>query len=312
MKLLKEQPMMISKGLVFDIKRFAIHDGKGIRTTVFLKGCPLRCKWCQNPEGLLIKKQPIFLKRLCIGCKLCKENALENQIIYKDRPYFNLSYQGDFDNLVKVCPTNAIQYDSLEYSVDELLKEIKSDLVFFQEEGGVTFSGGEPFSQFEFLLEILKVCKESNIDTAIETTCYTSLDNLKAVLPYLDTIYCDLKFFKDEKHIEGTRVSNKLVLDNIKYLLKSEYKDKVIIRTPLIPSQTGDKENIREIASYISSLYPDIRYELLNYNPLASSKYDLTQFKYGIDKKYKAYTKSQMNEFYEVAIQAGIKNLIIE
>lgn len=303
--------MKTSKALVFDIKRFAVHDGYGLRTTVFFKGCPLRCKWCQNPEGLSIKKRPIYFEKSCIHCRRCEQYAHDNQITYNNRPYFNLDYS-DFDNLIDVCPAGAIRYDSQEYSVEELIDKIKEDEIFFRNNGGVTFSGGEPFYQGEFLIEILKRCKEERIHTAIETTLYTSLDLIKQALPYLDLIYIDLKIFDEEKHKKYTNVSSKIIKQHIQYILESEYKDRVIMRTPLIPSMTAFDENIMLISRFLVQLYPDVKYELLNYNPLASSKYELVDLEYGVDKHYKMFNKEQMAHFYDIVYASGLKNLIIE
>jgi len=305
--------MKIFKALIFDIKRFAVHDGTGLRTTVFFKGCPLRCKWCQNPEGLSPKKRPIYFKNSCIHCRRCEEFSLENQMTYQNnRPYFNLEYNGDFDNLVKYCPSGAIRYDSEEYDVESLIDKIKEDQVFFRDDGGVTFSGGEPLMQGEFLVEILKKCQEEGIHTAIETSMYASLEFVKKVLPYLDLIYIDLKVFDEEKHKALTGVSCKCIKDNIQYILESEYKNKVIIRTPLIPAMTATDDNITNIANFLVSIYPEVKYELLNYNPLASSKYELVDLEYGVDKRYKMFNKEQMQYFYNIVYQTGLKNLVIE
>ena len=123
--------MTTSKALVFDIKRFAVHDGDGIRTTIFFKGCPLHCIWCQNPEGISPQRQPVYFQNNCIHCRCCEKYAKAGQMIYQnDRPYFNKDYQGDFDNLVNICPSSAIRYDSQYYDVDMLMKEIESDRVF--------------------------------------------------------------------------------------------------------------------------------------------------------------------------------------
>lgn len=313
MKLLKEQHMKIFKALVFDVKRFAVHDGQGLRTTVFFKGCPLRCKWCQNPEGLSIQRRPIYFKNSCIHCRRCERFSKEHQMKYENnRPYFNLKYEGDFDNLIKVCPSSAIRYDSEEYDIDKLIEKIKEDQIFFRDDGGVTFSGGEPLMQGEFLTTILKKCKEEGIHTAIETTLYASLDLIKDILPYLDLIYVDLKVFDENKHREFTGVSSKIIKEHIRYILESEHKDKVIIRTPLIPSMTATNDNIINIANFLVNIYPEVKYELLNYNPLASSKYELVDLEYSIDKQYKIFSKKQMQHFNDIVYRRGLKNLIIE
>lgn len=305
--------MKTSKALIFDIKRFAVHDGDGLRTTVFFKGCPLRCLWCQNPEGIEAKRKVVYFKNRCIHCRRCIKFANIDQMEYKNnRPYFNHQYLGDFDNLINGCPTNAISYDSIEYDIDTLMEKIKADQVFFQDTGGVTFSGGEPLMQGEFLLEILKRCKIENIHCAIETSLYAPIELIKKILPYLDLIYIDLKIFDETKHQQLTNVSSKLIKKQIKYILQSKHKDKVIIRTPLIPTMTAFDENIKAIASFLVDLYPNVKYELLNYNPLASSKYELVDFEYGVDKKYKMFDESKMQHFYDLVYQTGLKNLIIE
>lgn len=305
--------MKISKALVFDIKRFAVHDGQGLRTTVFFKGCPLRCKWCQNPEGLSPKRRLIYFENSCIHCRRCEQFSKENQMTYKnDRPYFSIDYSGNFDNLVRACPAAAIRYDSEEYDIERLLEKIKEDQVFFRHDGGVTFSGGEPLMQGEFLVDILKRCKEEGIHTAIETTLYASLDLIKKVLPYLDLIYVDLKVFDENKHEELTNVLSKKIKEHIQYVLESEHHDKVIIRTPLIPSMTATDDNITNISNFLVNIYPEVKYELLNYNPLAPSKYELVDLEYGVDKQYKMFNKKQMQHFYDIVYATGLKNLIIE
>lgn len=312
MRSLREQRMKTSKALVFDIKRFAIHDGSGIRTTVFFKGCPLRCKWCQNPEGLSSKRRPIYLKNKCIHCHRCEYMAKENQMIYQNnRPYFNLTYD-DFHNLVKVCPTGAIRYDSKEYDIERLMEKIKEDRVFFRNDGGVTFSGGEPLMQGDFLIELLKRCHKERIHTAIETTLYAPIEVIQRVLPYLDLIYIDLKIFDEKKHQELTGVSSQMIKEHIQYVLESKHKNKVIVRTPLIPTMSATDDNITSISQFLVQIYPEVKYELLNYNPLASSKYELVDLEYGVDKQYKMLSKEEMQHFYDLVCQIGLKNLIIE
>lgn len=304
--------MTTSKGLIFDIKRFAVHDGDGIRTTIFLKGCPLHCLWCQNPEGISFQRRPIFMENLCIHCQSCDQFSKEGQMEYRLRPYFHKDYQGDFDNLVRICPSGAIRYDSEYYDIETLMQKIRDDRVFYRDNGGVTFSGGEPFSQAEFLIEMLKRCHQEKIHTAIETTLYTSLENIKKALPYLNQIYIDLKINDNKNHQHYVGGSLKIIQDNIRYVLESEHKDKVIIRTPLIPEITALDENIASISRFLSHIYPDVTYELLNYNPLASAKYEYVDFDYGVNKDVQKLTSKQMGEFYQIVYQNGIKNLIKE
>lgn len=298
--------MTTSNYLVFDIKRFAVHDGAGIRTTIFFKGCPLRCRWCQNPEGLLPTRQPIYFEDKCLHCRNCEKHS-QGQLIYQNRPLFKTN--DGFVEIIKYCPGGAIRYDSTYYSLEELKNKVMEDEVFFKYGGGVTLSGGEPFMQGEKLIVLLKELHK-DVHTAIETSLYTSLDLLKQALPYLDRIYCDMKIYDEDEHIKATGVSNKVIKENLSYLLSSEHKDKVIVRTPLIPEYSAKDKNIQEIASFLYALDPDIKYELLNYNPLAQAKYDLTSFDYGLDKDLKAFDQKTLDHYYQIVKDSGIKNII--
>ena len=234
---------------------------------------------------------------------------MPDQMRYDKRPYFNLKYSGSFDNLVHVCPSSAIRYDSTLYMVKELASKIEEDKIFFKRNGGVTFSGGEPFLQKEFLIDILKECKKRGIHTAIESSFYTDLELVKETALYLDLIFADLKVFDEADHKAMTGVSNQKILRNIEYLLTSEHKEKVIIRTPLIPGYNASEKNLKQISGFISGLYPEVKYEMLNYNPLASSKYDLVDMEYEPG-KLKPFTLDEIEGFKKVVKEAGIKNLI--
>ena len=268
MKSSPEQVMTKSKGIVFDIKRFATHDGNGIRTTMFFKGCPLRCKWCHNPEGLKKQPQILYMENQCIHCQTCVHTSKNKGVEWVDgNIVIHRDIKDNWDEIVYMCPTTAICFDSKE-------------------------------------------CKRRNVHTAIESSFYTDLDIVKKVVPYLHQIYCDCKLFDEQKHIEYTGVSNQKIRKNIEYLLTSEHKDKVIIRTPLIPTMSATEENIASISSFLSNLYPDVKYELLNYNPLAKSKYAYLDMEFCFKDNPELYTSSQMEEFYSIALKNGIKNLI--
>ncbi|MDO4480264.1 MAG: glycyl-radical enzyme activating protein [Erysipelotrichaceae bacterium] len=311
MKSSPEQVMTKSKGIVFDIKRFATHDGNGIRTTMFFKGCPLRCKWCHNPEGLKKQPQILYMENQCIHCQTCVHTSKNKGVEWVDgNIVIHRDIKDNWDEIVYMCPTTAICFDSKEYTFVAACDELFKDIAFFSYGGGVTFSGGEPFLQYEFMLSLLKECKRRNVHTAIESSFYTDLDIVKKVVPYLDQIYCDCKLFDEQKHIEYTGISNQKIRKNIEYLLTSEHKDKVIIRTPLIPTMSATEENIASISSFLSNLYPDVKYELLNYNPLAKSKYAYLDMEFCFKDNPELYTSSQMEEFYSIALKNGIKNLI--
>lgn len=298
------------KGLVFDIERFAVHDGQGIRTTVFLKGCPLRCRWCHNPEGLEVRRRPVFRKEKCMYCHHCQQSF--DSISWnqeRDRPVFSME-EDDFDQAVYDCPTNAITYDSKWISPQELVKQLEKDKPFFRDEGGVTFSGGEPLRQSEFLLDCLKLCRKKGIHTAIETSLCANPEAVKKAAPLLDQIFFDIKILDDKTHQAMTSASNLLILKNAAWLLESPYADRITARTPLIPGCTATKENIEAIADFIASHNPDVRYELLNFNPLASSKYELAGKDYTLDPTLKKFSPSQMEEFRNLARAKGVKNII--
>ena len=218
----------------------------------------------------------------------------------------------DWDAICDVCPTLALSMDAKEYTVEKCVHEILKDEIFFKREGGVTFSGGEPFLQSDFLIDLLKACKEKGIHTAIETSLYTDLENVQKALPYLDQIYCDCKLYDENLHKQYTGVSNEKILKNIAYLLQSNKKAHVIVRTPLIPTMTASFENISSISEFLVSCYEDVHYEILNYNPLAQSKYVYLDMEYCFKENPKMYSSEKMQEFYDCAKQNGIKNLVID
>ncbi len=300
-------------GRIFDIRRFSTHDGSGIRTTVFMKGCPLRCIWCQNPEGIDSQILPVRMENTCIHCGRCAEISRkggvkeEQGVLRVDRTKCD-----EWDRIIEECPSGAFVMDARYYSSDELMKELLKDRIFYKHGGGVTFSGGEPLMQDAFLEEILKKLKKEGIHTAVETSLHVSEEALEKQLSYLDTIYADMKIYDEQKHRKCTGVSNQLIRKNLEKLLKSSFKNKVIIRTPLIPVYTATEENLAAVAEFLTDLYPDVRYELLNYNPLAEAKYHLVGKTYCFKENPGLYSKEQMLQFGQIVKEHGVKNLIME
>lgn len=301
------------KGFIFDFKRFSTHDGNGIRTTVFLKGCSLRCVWCQNPEGISIKQRPLYFQNKCIHCGTCLTHSI-NGGVYEEQGQIRLdiSKEEDWQKIVEECPAVAIAMDSKEYTVDEVVKEVLKDEVFFKYDGGVTLSGGEPLFQHAFAIEILKKLKEHNVKTTIETALNIPTEVVEEALNYLDFVFADCKIMEEEAHRKYTGVSNRLIKKNLEMLLASDKRDCVTIRTPLIPGFTTSEKNIAEIAKFISGIYPDVKYELLNYNPLAQAKYTMVDKEYCYEENPKMYTDAQMRAFGKIATDNGVRNLILE
>ena len=301
---------MKNKALVLDIRRFSTHDGVGIRTTVFFKGCPLHCVWCQNPEGIAPQTKLVYFANSCILCGCCtqiKDGAvhIENDKLILDSS--RVKNTGDYEY---ICPSGALRMDSKWYEPDELTEILKRDMPFFKHGGGVTFSGGEPFYQAKFTISILKRLKKIKINTAVESSLFTDSKTIKAALPFIDTLFADFKIYNDTQHKNFTGVSNKIIRENIKMVLQSLYRDNVVIRTPLIPMHTANADNLRKIAKEISEWYPGVRYELLNYNPLAKAKYDHMDYDYCFADNPPLYTKQQMEDFYKIIEDAGIVNVI--
>ena len=246
---------------IFDIQRNSYVDGPGIRTTVFFNGCNLRCAWCHNPESQSPKPQMMFYKNKCTGCGKCKEkcpNHLEScELCGKCTLY---------------CPHDAREICGKEYTVDEVMREILKDKVFYENSGGgVTFSGGECMLQIDFLEEILKACKENGIHTAVDTAGCVPFEYFERILPCTDLFLYDVKCFDSEKHKQYTGVGNELILENLKRLLATDKS--VWIRIPIIPTVNDTGEEIRSIRSFLLFCGTPEKVELLPYHAMGEHKY---------------------------------------
>ena len=253
-------------GIIFDVKRYAIHDGPGIRTTVFLKGCPLQCRWCHNPEGLLERPEHSLRGGRCTGCGRCLE-ACEQGAISRAAARWSLDVSKCVfcGACVDACPTGAREILGRRVTVGELIDEIERDVIFFdQSGGGVTLSGGEPLVQAAFVEELLRRCKAREIHTAVDTTCYAPWEVFETISPYVDLFLCDLKQMDSAAHERLTGVPNELILQNLQRL--DRLGKGIIVRIPIIPGVNDDEQNISATGEFVASLAGVSRLDILPHN----------------------------------------------
>ncbi len=253
-------------GYIFDIKRYAIHDGPGIRTTVFFKGCPLRCRWCHNPESWKARPEPGLRHSRCVRCGRCAQACTRHAIAQgQNGPVTDPRKCALCGACVTACPAGAREIIGRRVTVTEVMAEVRKDVVFYdQSGGGVTFSGGEPLQQPEFLLALLDACRAEGIRTAVDTTACAEPQVIARVAPAADLFLCDLKHMNRRSHKQYTSVDNRLILDNLGTLAKSGKE--VIIRIPIIPGFNSDESNIRETARFVRTLQTVRRIDILPYN----------------------------------------------
>ena len=250
-------------GTIFDIKEFSIHDGPGGRTTVFLKGCPLRCKWCHNPEGLITDPQIMKKHNLCVDCGFCKKGC-------------NHPECEPFGVCIHACPNGCLAVSGEKIDSKELAERLNKDKEMFKlTKGGITVSGGEPLMQVDFVCDLLD--NLDGIHTAIETCGYADEETYKRVISKFDYVMQDIKLVDEDEHIKYTGVSNKKILKNIEWLKKNGKE--FIFRVPLIPGITDTKENLNAI----SKLTEGYEVEYIPYNQMAGSKYKMLGMEYTLN-----------------------------
>ena len=293
-------------GLIFKISRCSTEDGPGIRTTVFFKGCPLKCIWCHSPQSQRHEPEVAFYENRCMRCgacvKACPEKAQvvskEERIILWDK----CNYCGE---CVKVCPTRALDMIGSCLTAQEVIEDIKKDMVYYKNSGGgVTFSGGEPAAQPSFLTACLKGCHETGIHTAVETCGFVKWPTLEKMLPLIDLFLYDVKMMDNEKHQQLTGVGNELILENLKRL--DEQGKTIWIRIPLITGCNDSVENIRQTAELARTLNNLAAVSLLPYNTAAEANY------LSIGRKYELgslglYDKDRVVELAKIFTDYGIE-----
>jgi len=264
-------------GIVFNIQHFSVHDGPGIRTIAFLKGCPLRCKWCCNPESQNPRPELAFDEKKCIGtgecglCLQCPKNAVASGEAGKIRVL--REFCDDCGECAGKCPSSALEMVGRKMSVREVLDVVEKDFCFYARSGGgLTLSGGEPFFQAEFAIALLKSAKSAGMDTAVETCGHVQWKVLKEALPYLNALMFDVKCIDSVKHQDFTGMSNELILENFRRICERFPGLSKTVRTPVIPGFNDDPQDIRMIADFIRP-YTHVKFELLPYHRLGEPKY---------------------------------------
>lgn len=259
-------------GTIFDLKRYAINDGPGIRTAVFMKGCPLDCWWCHNPEGRSSHPQLMVRTIRCRLCGDCVKSCPQSAISLGDQVVTDKARCLDCGTCAQVCVHGARELVGRVVTVDELLREIERDVVFFdQSGGGVTLTGGEPLMQPRFVIELLRACKDHGIHTVLDTSGYASWPVMAEVAGQTDLFLYDLKLMDDARHHEYTGVSNRLIISNLKRL--SAAGENIIVRIPLIPGVNDDEQNLKLTQRFLVNLPNLAGVEVLPYHDIAQAKY---------------------------------------
>lgn len=291
---------------IFQVQRWSVHDGDGIRSTVFFKGCPLRCKWCANPESWYQKLELMVYEEKCTNCKSCLTVCVHGAITQsaEKKLQFNREKCVYCQKCLAVCAHGARKHIGESVTVEEVMQKIRKDYLFYQESGGgVTFSGGEPFMQSSYLRQLVSQCRAMGIETAVETSAYFDLAENQDIIAALDAIFIDIKHMDNEIHQMLTGVSNQKILENI--IKISKLHPNIIIRVPLIKEVNATEKNIQSICKFLREQTTIKQIELLPYHTLGEHKMEAL----GIAlQEYTAPTEEaikrleQMIESYDLAI----------
>ena len=292
--------------MIFAIKPFEIHDGDGIRTTIFFKGCPLRCKWCHNPESLSHKKEILFDSEVCKSCMKCVP-LCEANIVQSNKHIFLRENCTLCEKCLNTCPTGAFEIAGWDMTAEKIAEQVLKDELFMKGSGGgVTFSGGEPLMQVDFCVELAKLLKSKDINIAIDTCAYVSKEAIDKIIPYTDTFLFDIKAINENVHIACTGVSNKQILENIKHV--DSLGIPMEIRHPYIPGMNdGETE---KIAFFIKEL-KNVKYvRILAYHNYAERKYECLGRSYPLPDT-PVPQKADIEEVAKKMRDYGLKNVVL-
>lgn len=290
---------------IINIQKYSIHDGPGIRTTVFFKGCPLNCLWCHNPESQNPRREIMFFKERCTSCGTCVKGCAPKAIKFiEGYPVVDKCKCSLCGKCSDFCLSNARELVGKDITVKHLMSEIIKDEVFYEESnGGVTFSGGEPLIYADYLKNVLKFCKDKDIHTTIDTSGYAPWEQFEKIINNVDLILFDIKHMNNEKHLKYTGVSNHVILENLKKL--SERGSNIYIRMPIIAGVNDDDENITKAVDFLSKLNI-IQVNLLPYHKMGMDKYRRLNMQYKLSGE-ETPTEEAMNQVAEKFKKAGIK-----
>lgn len=291
-----------NKGFIFNIQKFSIHDGEGIRTLVFMKGCPLRCLWCCNPESQSFKKDLLFIRSKCIGCGYCVKRCPKGAISPKT---FNINRAlcDKCGECAKVCYAESKQLVGKWITRSEIMDELEKDRIAFNNSGGgLTLGGGEPICQPEFVTALLKDAQQLSIRTAMESCGYGEWGKIKGIYPHLDQLFMDLKHMDSEAHKKLTGVGNEIILENAKKI--ASIGTDITFRIPLIPGCNDTEKNVRNTAEFVRKLGDRVRLEILPYHRLGEDKFKWMDREYALE-GIEVQAKDIKEKMYEIIRNCG-------
>lgn len=294
----------MTKGLIFNIQKFSIHDGPGIRTTIFLKGCPLRCKWCANPESQSANVQILWDQKKCVRCLQCVKSCMHQAISCREGEIHidEALCQGCL-NCVSTCLQSALSNEGETKEIEEIVRIALQDKDFYEESGGgITISGGEGMSQPDFLKELVKELKKHNLHLAIETTGYIPKETFHELAPLFDLLLFDVKHYDTNRHFEGTGVHNEQIINNLKWAFHQGLE--ILPRIPVIPSFNNSIQDAAGLASLLTEIGLK-KVQLLPFHQFGEQKYEMMHKEYAY-KNVKALQKEDLTEYQNEFIKKGL------